>query len=96
MKNESVKKSLENPRMFQKKSAKRSSKNIALQKTNTFTIIGTNFVREQLKANETFDWANCYDKVQTFSQKYKPAQTEVADPKLGSESGGGSYNGKDP
>ena len=52
MKNESVKKSSENSKIFQKKNAKWSSNKIAQKKTNTFTIIAMNFVQEQLKTKK--------------------------------------------
>ena len=52
MKNESVKKSLVKSKNVLEEMRKMANQKICIKKTNTFTIIGTNFVREQLKNQE--------------------------------------------
>ena len=49
MKNESVKKSLENSENVLEEKRKTVRQKICIKKTNTFTIIPTNFVQEQKK-----------------------------------------------
>ena len=64
MTNESVKKSLEKSKNVLEEKRKMVKRKICMKKTNTFTIIATNFSREQLKiscySTKSYDNYNSY------------------------------------
>ena len=69
MKSESVKKSLEKSKNVLEEKRKMVKPKICIKKTNTFTIITTNFVRDQIK--------NTYESdkvvfIQHMRKKYSP------------------------